>query len=328
MEPAVEEYKKNEAEHFIDGARMTVTGLLADNLLSLPVSQVLIDPDRNLRRFAPDAKSIAKLAENIVDRASRGLRGQIQPVGVRRLQDQSSNGHTHALVFGFRRAAAIQYANENLNQPTLTLLAIEMSDADVDAMYANLDENLKRKELSYMDVAYAIGKFQEAGLTGKQIGERFGGRTTGWVSQVSKFNTLRPHIQKAIHEEKLSFGDARELPDDEAEQDRIVGDILSGKLHGRAAVRSEAAKTKKRKPQGRKEKGQAEQGSAVSLKTARAAMEELAKDATKEDPDPKEQEVVRKSRRRVFKAVMKFMDGQIGVGALGKSVERVVAVAD
>src|ERR1700678_2201004 len=120
---------------------LQATGAIPEQVL-IPATEILADPLRNLRHFAPNPKEVEDLARNIV------ARGQIQPVGVRLHTNgvavegsPSETPRPYELIFGFRRVLAIEYANEHLDRPNLKVLAHVLTPSDEDAMLLNLDEN-------------------------------------------------------------------------------------------------------------------------------------------------------------------------------------------
>lgn len=276
-------------------------------------NDILVDPVRNLRHFAPNAKDIEDLARNIVDR------GQIQPVGIRARPESNGDGLPYELLFGFRRVLAIQYANDHLDAPDLKVVARLLTASDVDAMMLNLDENLRRKELSLMDVSLAISRFKEQGLGGAEIAAKFG-KGTSWVSQIGKFTNFRPAIQKQIHDGKLDQTHARELIglEDEA-QDALLADFEKGKLSGKEMNAARKAKKKgKRDKRGRKE------NKAPSIKAVVNVFDDLAQ-VPKDEKTGKavKLSVEQEWRRKVALIVSRFLKGEIGAGSVGKLIERI-----
>jgi len=67
---------------------------------ALDTVEIIVDDEKNGRRYSPSAKGIQELAASIVER------GQIQPV----LVQKTSQGYE--LILGFRRVRAIMHANE------------------------------------------------------------------------------------------------------------------------------------------------------------------------------------------------------------------------
>ena len=297
--------------------------MLAEALLRLSVNEIHIDDTHNLRHYAPNMRAVEELAHNII------ARGQIQPVGVRLIAQDNFNGDASAsarisgkqyeLLFGFQRVQAIRYANENLNQD-LPVLARVLTASDEDAMLLNLDENLRRKDLSLMDVAYTIQRFRERGMNGKEIGERLGNKTPGYVYQVAKLTELRPHIQTLIHNGKLGMTQARSLNGlDESEQDKILKAIEKGELRTATATDEARKKVKKRDPRGRKA------SKVPSIKAATALFEELSEAPSKpaEGKKAEKESSERQWMRKVAAVVLKYLTGEMGAGAVGRMIERI-----
>ena len=311
------------AKKQLDNDTLQETGAIPEQV-SIPASEILADPLRNLRHFAPDSKEIEDLARSIV------ARGQLQPVGVRLHTNgvavegsPSETPRPYELLFGFRRVLAVEYANEHLDRPDLKVLARVLTANDEDAMLLNLDENLRRRELTMMDVSFAITRFKAAGLSGKEIGEKFGGKSMAWVSQIGRFAQLRPQIQKMIHEGKLPLGHARELAGmEEAEQDAMLAKLEKGELKTTADMNTErkAAKGGKRDKRGRKAAA-----ATPSLKAVVNVFEALAQDPEKDEKTGKAPKLTAEQewRQKVAKIVMNFLSGKIGAGAVGRLIERI-----
>jgi ParB family transcriptional regulator, chromosome partitioning protein len=278
-------------------------------IISLSLEQIHVDPTRNKRKYAMDQTELKSLAESIV------LRGQIQPVIVRPM-GEGGNGATHELLLGFQRVAAIAYAHAEMGVSDLPVLARVLSADDEEAMWLNLDENLRRKDLSVLDVADMVKELHEKGMMDfKTIAAKFG-KTAAWASVIAKYADFRPSIQKAIKDGKITQTNARELIGlDDAEQDALVEKILAGTVKSTASVNEEKRKTKKRNKRGRK-------ASAVpSIKATVALFEGLAAKPEKGEEVTDAQTM----RRKVAGVVMKFLAGEIGGDAVGKMLERITA---
>jgi ParB/RepB/Spo0J family partition protein len=274
--------------------------------ITLPPSEILIVENDNVRAMAPPASYIQELAVSIVKN------GQTMPVIVRPITQTNGDGPKFKLFIGYQRYKAVVYARKHLNAPDLAVLARVIDTQD--ELGLNLEEQMKRRDLTPLDLSKAISRLKASGLDGKAIGQRMG-KTGAWVSQVGKFMSLRPHIQRDIQSGALSITDAKLLNGlDDAAQDDLVQKIKKGELVGKTAVTVERKKKKPRDKRGRKE------NPAPSFKTAVATFEELAKKPAKDEEKLTE---LQEWRRQVAVIVCKFLAGDIEAGAVGRLLEKI-----
>lgn len=222
--------------------------MVGDAAISLPVielalDKIRVDESKNLRRFAPDAKAINELAESIKQE------GLLQPVIVRPIE-VNGDGAEYELVAGFRRMQALRV---NQSESVSARVVGGTSDNKI----INLTENRMRAELSPMDAAHAASELVASGMKKQDVGKAFG-KSPAWTTRVLKFLTLRPAIQKQIHEGEIAFRVAIVLPDlTEEKQDALLSDIAKRDKDGDSAT-EKATKAKsatgKKGKQGRKKK--------------------------------------------------------------------------
>lgn len=302
------------------------------------IDAIFVDTAKNGRRYETSAASIEELAQDI--RANE----QLQPVVVRPFTG-SQNGHTYELVAGFRRMAAIQSLIDSGHKMKVLVRVVDAEDQG--AMIANLAENLKRKDISIIDLAYAIGKLKDGasttdqetgqvtvtspGMTLKEIADATG-LSKGNLSEIDRMRNLRASIQKKIHAGDITKDLARQLIGmDEGQQDATLAKLDAGES---AATIVQALKSgKKGTGKGKKARGEAVAGEtgeggggkaekrALSAKAALLVMEELtAKPAVVEGEEEVEQTDAMLKARDIFKLFKRFMEGKIGSKALLKQV--------
>lgn len=278
-------------------------------MIAVDINEIHVDEARNQRHFASTKEEIEKLANSIM------TQGQLQPVLVRERTHTNGDGEEgkrYELFVGFQRVTAIQYAITELGAD-LPVLARVMNTNDESALMMNLDENLRRKELSVLDVAYLVKTMHDGGMQFKDIAARFN-KTASWASQQYAFTGLRAPLQKMLHTGKLTPGFARELVGLEAEQqDELIARHESGELETVAQMNKVRQTKKKKSKRGRKI------SKVPTLSRVVTAFEELAtppaKDAKKETPK-------QAKRRKIAGAVRQFLLGELVASALGKAIEK------
>jgi ParB/RepB/Spo0J family partition protein len=122
--------------------------------------------------------------------------GILQPLTVRQARTDAPSGIRHELIFGHRRLAAAKLAG--LKQVPCILNAMD----DPHAQFANIIENLQRKDLSPIDEAdgvNALTKIEE--LTAPQIAKMLG-VSERWVFRRRKLAAIIPEWRKIIRDEK------------------------------------------------------------------------------------------------------------------------------
>jgi ParB family transcriptional regulator, chromosome partitioning protein len=281
----------------------------------IPVDEIFVDPGRNLRRFESDPESVKELAESII------ARGQLQAVGVRRLE---TGDKPYELKFGYRRAAAVQYANDHLGAD-LTLVARIVTEEEEEAMLMNLAENRERKELTYMDLAFAIDRLIALpGAKAKDVADKFK-KSMAWVSLIRALLKLPLKFQKAVHTGELPYKVARVMQNQtEADQETIWSRYQAGvNIEELAKGLGEPKLTKKGKKDKRGRKVNEGGGKAVTMKTAVRVCEEFGvlpketEDGKKYKPTPAEE-----FRVKVMGLFGKFLAGKMGGQAMAKALER------
>lgn len=285
-------------------------------VIELALNRIKVDESRNLRRYPPNAKDLQELADSIEKR------GLIHPMTVRPLPpDLVVNGADYELVAGYQRWKAIQ----TLIAKGLVLdhVAVTVKDStDSEIRSTNLDENAIRTNTSYIDAAFAIKEMQEKdGLNKVEIAKKL--RKSGaWVGYVEKMLTLRAEVQRKIHEGKIPWRVARDLPDmTEEEQDTAIaaveaGDRGSAEAAGKKAKAGKANKSKR----GRKAREEQSDGRGLSAKQAIAQFEDQIKSISEQDKYSKAEG----KAMELYSDIARFMGGAFGMKALHNRILKMV----
>lgn len=289
-----------EAEKLFEGATVDPVEV-SRTMLELDPSDIVIDESRNMRRYAVSAKAINDLANDIIGN------GQLQPVMVRR------EGGKYVLVFGFSRVRAIQHINETTKEKRKVLaLNAGASMTDLESFSANVAENLKRQDLSPIDQVHIIKVFTDGGMSKRDVSKLLG-RAASWVTQHAQIGELRPKIQKMIHEGKIPYTYAVEIAGmSEEEQDKSVEELekSGGTIDAREKLR------KAKKVSKAKKKGQ-DVSIALTLREARKELESMAGVGLEEGVECKFSDTA----QTVAGAVLKFLDGKLGIRALANKID-------
>ncbi len=226
---------------------------------------------------------------------------------------------------------------------------------DLGAIFANIAENIKRKDTSFVDLSYAIGKLKDGesskddegtvtvtrpAMPLKDISKEIG-ISAGMCSELDKIRLLRTPIQKKIHTGDITWKLVRVLVTvDEAKQDELLAQAESGEISQTALAEhfGDKRRATKKKKAGKKGKGgggdgdgEGEEGEGgggggrekkpVSAKKALLVLDELAaKPGKDEEGNAIEETYSQTSAREVFTLVRKFMTGKLGQQALQKNV--------
>ena len=122
--------------------------------------------------------------------------GILQPLTIRKAAPDAPSGMRHELIFGHRRLAAAKLAG--LKQVPCILNAMD----DPHAQFANIIENLQRKDLSPIDEAdgvNALTKMED--MTAPQIAKMLG-VSERWVFRRRKLAAIIPEWRKILLETK------------------------------------------------------------------------------------------------------------------------------
>ena len=298
-----------------------ITGPQIGSIVELALRDIWQDEKENLRRFHPDAKKIADLAENI-----RHYGGLINPITVRALTSEESenspDGTTHKLIAGHQRYKALMKLGEEGGMLLPVAAQVVSMGGEEDRIkngqILNLDENIRRHELTSIDLAFALAEIQSGtDMTIAELGKKFG-KTQGWASQVLSLLKLRPEVQKLIHEGVIPMRLARLLPSlEEAEQDLRIKAVQEG---ASGSEQEELARGKRgKKKSGRKAK-EKEAGGGISAKKGILLLAEVVEEIKALEKPTKADTAV----LEVFNRVRKFLEGKLGIKALKNQLTELV----
>ncbi|AXC48933.1 ParB/RepB/Spo0J family partition protein [Paracoccus suum] len=161
---------------------------------SVPIEQVVPNPDQPRRRFAPEA--LDELAASI---RSRGI---LQPLIVR---PHGEDGALYQIVAGERRWRAAQQAQLH----DVPVIIREFTDAEVAEVA--LIENIQRADLSAVEEAAAFRQLMDRfGHTQEQLAEALH-KSRSHVANQLRLLTLPDAVQDMVREGTLTAGHARAL---------------------------------------------------------------------------------------------------------------------
>lgn len=181
--------------------------------LSVPVEQIIPNPDQPRRQFDPDA--LAELA------ASLRNRGILQPLIVR---PHPSEPDLYQIVAGERRWRAAQIAQLH----ELPVLVRELDDTEV--LEVALIENIQRANLNPIEEAASFRQLMDRfGHTQERLAEALD-KSRSHISNLLRLLNLPDQVQGFVREGKLSAGHARALitaPDPGAMARKVIDRNLS-----------------------------------------------------------------------------------------------------
>lgn len=155
-------------------------------------------------RKSVDTKAIEQLAANI---HSLGVLSPLVcrpphlPLGVEPL-DESKLRFT--VLCGSRRLAAAKH----LGLSSVPIIVREMSDAE--AAEVALTEQSSHETLSALEIADAISKWKDAGVTPEEIGRKLD-RKKAWVYATIQLTSLTPEAKRALTDARIEESTARDL---------------------------------------------------------------------------------------------------------------------
>lgn len=195
-----------------------LSSVVKSGLIYLLPEDIHDDAITNVRPFSSstvetqeELREIQSLADSMASPA-----GQVEPVIVRRNDD-----NTYSLIAGSRRRKAAAIINMGRGEGEvpfyLSALVDNETPSDVVSLQKALVENIHRRSISPMDLAFDIQMIRERlGLKGKAgtkgVAE-FIGVSPATVTQHEKLLTLEPKYQLMIHEGRISAQAAQDLAD-------------------------------------------------------------------------------------------------------------------
>jgi ParB family chromosome partitioning protein len=210
---------------------------VAGAIAELAIEKIEANPFQPRSDF--DEMMLREMADSI------RAQGIIQPVTVRKLGFDKFQ-----LISGERRLRASQLAGLE-KVPAFIRIA-----NDEQMLELALIENIHRKDLNAIEVAISYKRLiDECKLTQEKLSDRLG-KNRSTIANFLRLLKLPPEIQVALRDEQITMGHARALItiDDEAEQLRMLGEILENELNVRQVERLVRSLNQKDRPAARKEK--------------------------------------------------------------------------
>jgi ParB/RepB/Spo0J family partition protein len=165
---------------------------MSNQVLELTPDQIDITGSKNYSRY----KSVSEEKVNEIAESFRTY-GQQNPIIV--FQNGSDK---YYIEQGFTRYAAALKA-----EMPVILARLSEHDSEEDRFASNLEENLRRAELSNMDKAAMVQNMKKHGWTPTLIGKKLG-VTDQSVAQYMKLNKLPENVRDLVHIGKISLADA------------------------------------------------------------------------------------------------------------------------
>ena len=188
----------------------------------------LLQQTENSRRW--DDTDIVDLALNMVEvlQPSNRIRGQLVPISV----DWDKDGNL-IIVDGRRRTAAIRYINENglyMEDGKVVPLKVRCEfykGPDSETFTTAALTNVKRKELSAIDLAHCMSTMEKQGKTRKEISKLLDCSET-LISRTLKLLTLPVAVQRDIHKGKIAASVGMEMAGDEGAAAEVAQEAEAG----------------------------------------------------------------------------------------------------
>jgi ParB family chromosome partitioning protein len=159
-------------------------------LQALDIDSIMPSPYQHRSEKMANDTELPGLADSIK------ANGILQPLTVRKAKGDAPSGIRYELVFGHRRLAAAKLAG--LKQVPCILSTMDNPKAH----FANIIENLQRKDLSPIDEADGVNALTEtAEMTAPQIAKMLG-VSERWVFRRRKLAAIVPEWRKIIRDEK------------------------------------------------------------------------------------------------------------------------------
>ena len=179
---------------------------------NIALSKIDVEKFSNPRTNITEA-STKELAKSIDEQ------GQLQPVGVLKIKKDR-----YALVYGFRRFAAVQ----SLGRTVISCHILPSKTTHSQVPLLQLAENLARESLSRLDDARAYAAAKQEGVAVSVIAQSIG-RTKSYVSQVCALLSYHPSVVSALDRGDITFTDARKLGEiaDTSVQAKILSRALA-----------------------------------------------------------------------------------------------------
>jgi ParB family transcriptional regulator, chromosome partitioning protein len=198
------------------------------NAVEIPIEKIQADPDQPREEFEPEA--MERLGE------SMRTKGQLQPIRVR----WDEGRQTYIIILGERRWRAASQAG-------LKTLSCVVHQGPVDPgelLALQLIENAVREDLKPIEQAKAYRRLQELyGWSGNQLAKELAVPQPAVVHALALLK-LPDGVQTKVEAGELAPRTAYEISklDDEAEQVRLAGQVMTEKLTGQQVAATVKAK--------------------------------------------------------------------------------------
>lgn len=170
----------------------------------ISLSEVVPNPEQPRRTF--EEQALEEMAQSISEH------GVIQPIVVVELEGK------YQIVAGERRYRGASRAGLK------KIPAIIRSLDDQNVLEISLIENLQRRDLNILETATAYLKLRDQfNMSLEQIGKRVGGKSISAISNTLRLLRLPDSVRKALHEGRMTEGQAKPLVGVEPE---VVEEIL------------------------------------------------------------------------------------------------------
>ena len=162
------------------------------DLRELKLTEIVTNPDQPRRAF--DDGALDELAASIKEH------GVIQPIIVTPI------GGNYRIVAGERRFRGAGRAG------LATIPALVRTMSDQRQLEVSLIENIQRRDLNVLETATAYLKLRDQfNLSLEEIGARVGGKSVSAISNTLRLLRLPESVRTALHEGRLTEGQARPL---------------------------------------------------------------------------------------------------------------------
>jgi len=223
---------------------------------------------------------------------------------------------TLVLYAGFGRVMAIRALNDaGQSFPGGPNVHISLWRDDLDGFIAGLHTNLKRRNLSPIDLAKAVGRLEDGGMGRNEIAKqlKLNGST---ITQHLKFRKLPERIQSLGHDGTLPFRALVQLTELETEADQLsVAEELVSE--------AEAEHTKRQKP-GKAKVISRKATAKVRAKGGKAGIRSIAEVRKTFTQYMEDEETAGSRVACVFAIVLQYIDGKIGDKKLIADAEEAV----
>lgn len=170
----------------------------------ISLSDVVPNPDQPRRNF--DEQALEEMAQSIKEH------GVIQPIVVNPVDGK------YQIVAGERRYRSAGRAGLD------KIPAIVRTLDDQNVLEISLIENLQRRDLNILETATAYLKLRDQfNLSLEQIGQRVGGKSISAISNTLRLLRLPENVRKALHEGRMTEGQAKPLVGIDPE---VVNEVL------------------------------------------------------------------------------------------------------